>query len=75
MSPEGDIPEPQMSNEATDVLAPSDFVIFRAQLVRIFALFRQRTKKDPRRVRIRVVLPRLGVPGRGHCSLKFQHGF
>ena len=48
-SQKGDIADPQMSNEATDGLAPSVFAIFRAQLERIFALFRQRAKKDPRR--------------------------
>ena len=47
--PEGDIADPQMSNEATDGLAPSVFAIFRAQLARILALFHQRAKKDPRR--------------------------
>ena len=47
--PEWDIADPQMSNEATDRLAPSVFAIFRAQLERILALVRQRTKKDPRR--------------------------
>ena len=47
--PEGDIADPQMSNEATDGLAPSVSAIFRAQLERILALFRQRVKKDPRR--------------------------
>ena len=39
----------KMSNEATDGLVPSVFAIFRAQLERILALFRQRAKKDPRR--------------------------
>ena len=47
--PEGDITDPQMSNEATDGLAPSVFAIFQAQLERILALFRQRAKKGPRR--------------------------
>ena len=46
---ERDIADPQMSNEATDGLAPSVFAIFRAQLERIHALFRQRAKKHPRR--------------------------
>ena len=46
--PEGDIADPQRSNEATDGLAPSVFAIFRAQLERIFAFFRQRAKEDPR---------------------------
>ena len=67
-----------MSNEATDGLAPSVFAIFRAQLERILAFFRQRaktTRGQKPRVRIRVGLPRPGVPGRGHCRLKFQHGF
>ena len=61
--PEGDIADPQMSNEATDGLAPSVFAIFRAQLERILAFFRQRAKKtrgEQPRVRIRVVLPRPG---------------
>ena len=47
--PEGDIADPQTSNEATDGLSPSIFDIFWAQLERILALFRQRAKKDPRR--------------------------
>eukprot|EP00904_Undaria_pinnatifida_P010736 jgi/Undpi1/6793/HiC_scaffold_21.g09269.m1 len=47
--PKGDVADPQMSNEATDGLAPSVFAIFRAQLERILARFRQRAKKDPRR--------------------------
>ena len=47
--PRRDIADPQMSNEATDGLAPSGFAIFRAKLERILALFRQRAKKDPRR--------------------------
>ena len=47
--PEGNIANPQMSNEATDGLAPSVLAIFRAQLERVLALFRQRAKKDPRR--------------------------
>ena len=67
--PEGDISNPQMSNEATDGLAPSGFAIFRAQFERIVAFFRQRAKKTrgkKPRVRIRVVLPWPGVPGRGH---------
>ena len=38
-----------MSNEATDGLAPSGFAIFRAQLERIYELFPQREKHDPRR--------------------------
>ena len=46
--PEGDIADPQMSNEATDGLAPSVFAIFRAQLERIILFFRQRAKKDRR---------------------------
>ena len=66
-----------MSNEATDGLAPSVFDIFRAQLERILAFFRQRAKKtrsEKPRVRIRVVLPKPSVPGRGQCSPNFQHG-
>ena len=47
--PKGDIADPQMSNEATDGLAPSVSAIFRAQLKRILALFHQQAKKDPRR--------------------------
>ena len=39
--PEGDIADPQMSNKATDGLAPSVFAVFRAQLERILAFFRQ----------------------------------
>ena len=76
--PEGDIADPQMSNEATDGLAPSVFAIFRAQLERILAFFRQRAKKirgEKPRARIRVVLPRPGVPRRGHCRPKFHRGF
>ena len=50
MFPEGDIADPQMSNEATDWLAPSFyFFIFWAQLERMLACFRQRAKKDPGR--------------------------
>ena len=67
-----------MSNEATDGLAPSGFAIFRTQLERILAFFRQRAKKTrgkKARVRICVVVPRPGAPGRGHCRPKFQHGF
>ena len=47
--PGGDIADQQMSYEATDGLAPSVFAISWAQLERIFALFRQRAKKNPRR--------------------------
>ena len=47
MFPEGGIADPQMSNEAINVLAPSVFDIFRAQLERILALFRQRAKERP----------------------------
>ena len=75
MFPGGDIADPQMSNETTHGLAPSVYAIFRAQLERILALFRQRAKKtrgEKPRVRIRVVLR---VPGRGHCRPKSQHGF
>ena len=67
-----------VSNKATDGLTPSVLVIFRAQLEQILAFFRQRAKKtrgEQPRVRIRVVFPRPGVPGRGHCRPKFQHGF
>ena len=68
----------QMSNEATDGLVPSVFALFWAQLKRMLAFFRQRAKKtrgETPRVRIRVVLPRADVPGRGHCRPTFQHGF
>ena len=68
----------QMSNEATNGLAPSVFAILRAQLERILAFSRQRAKKTrgkKLRVRIRIVLPKPGVPGRGYCRPKFQHGF
>ena len=47
--PSWDIADPQMSNGAADGLTPSVLVIFRAQLERILAVFRQRAKKDPRR--------------------------
>ena len=76
--PEGDIADPHMSNEATDGLERSVFAIFRAQLEWILAFFRQRMKKtggEKPRFWIRVVLPRPGVPRRGHCRPKFQHGF
>ena len=64
-----------MSDEATDGLAPSVLATFRAKLERILAFFRQRAKKtqgEKPRVRIRVVLPKPGVPGRGYCRPKFQ---
>ena len=67
-----------MSNEATDGLAPSVFAIFWEQLERILVFFRERAKKTQGgkpRVRIRVELPRPGVPGRGHCRPTLQHGF
>ena len=67
----------QKSNEATDGLAPSGFDHIRAQLEQILAFVRQEAKKtrgEKPQVRIRVVLPRPGVPGRGHCKPKFQHG-
>ena len=47
MFPEGDIADPQMSNEATDGLAPSVFAIFRAQLERILALFPPMSEERP----------------------------
>ena len=68
----------QISNEATDGLAPSVFAIFRAQLKRLLAFFRQRAEKtrgEKPRVRIRIVLPKPGAPGQGHCRPKLQHGF
>ena len=49
--PEGNIAHPQMSNEATDGLATSVFDNCRAQLERILAFFRQRTKKTRARNR------------------------
>ena len=58
---------PQMSHEATDGLARSVYVISRAQLERILAFFHQRAKRtrgEKPRVRIGVMLPRPGVPGR-----------
>ena len=47
--PEGDIADPQMSNEATNGLALSVCAIVWASSEQILALFRQRAKKDPRR--------------------------
>ena len=42
---------------------------------RCFVNERRKTRGEKPRVRIRVVLPRPGVPGRGHCRPKFPHGF
>ena len=47
MFPEGDIAHPQMSNEATDGLAPSVFAIFRAQLERILGDFSPTSEERP----------------------------
>ena len=60
----------QISNEATEGLAPSVFAIFRAYLEQILAFFCQRAKAnrgEKPQVWIRVVFPKPGVPGRGHC--------
>ena len=45
------MPDPQLSNEDTDGLAPSVFAIFRALLERILAFLRQRAKKTRARNR------------------------
>ena len=59
--PDGTIADPNIQQLATDGLAPSVFAIFRAQLERTLAFFRQRAKKtqgEKPRVRICVVRSR-----------------
>ena len=59
----------QMSNEATDGLAPSVFDHVSGAVRADSCVFRQRAKRtqgEKPRVWIRVVLPRPGVPARGH---------
>ena len=63
--PEGGIADPQMSNEATDGLAPSVFDHFSGAVRADSCFFRQRAKRtqgEKRRVRIRMVLPRPVLP-------------
>ena len=83
----------QMSNELPTGWHRRFLTIFRAPLERILAFSadgRKKTRGEKPRVRIRVVLPRPGVPARGHhrpnvprpgfperghCRPTFQHGF
>ena len=58
----------QMSNEATDGLAPSIFAIFRVQRGPRFTSFRQRVRRiqgEKPRARTRILLTRPGAPARG----------
>ena len=59
----------QMSNEATDGLAPSVFAIFWVQRGPRFTSFRQRVRSiqgEKPRARTSILLPRPGAPARGH---------
>ena len=76
--PGGNIAHPIVQRGYRRVGTVGFLTFFRAQLGKILAFSRQRTKRargEKPRVRVRVVLPTPGVPGRGHCRPKFQHGF
>ena len=71
--PEGNIADPQMSNEATDGLAPSVLDSFSGAVRATSYEFPPASEEDPRReprVRTRTLLPRPGAPARGHYKYR-----